>query len=76
MQGSETLEFRPFYVKVEQVRPLLLFFSICADLLHSAIDQVLCVTVDSAQVLAGHHLVILWNASVSLLLVIQELFAQ
>ena len=76
LQWSETLEFCPLDVEVQEVGPLLLFFRISTYLFDSAVDQVFCVPVDCTKVLPRHHLVVLWNASVSLLLIFKELLAE
>ena len=76
LQWSESLELSPLDIEVEQVGSLLLLFRICADLLDGAIDQVFGVPVNRSKVSACHHLVIARNASISLLLVLQELFPE
>lgn len=74
LQGSETRKLSPLDVEIEQVGTLLLFLGICTDLFDSAVNQVLRVSVNGAKVFACHHLVILWNATISFFLIFQELF--
>ena len=76
LQGCEPLELGPFDVEVEQVGSLLLFFSICSDLLDRAIDQVLGMPVDGAEILASHHFIVTRDASIALLLILKELLSE
>ena len=76
LQWSEPLELVPLDIEVKQVSPLLLLFRIRPDLLDSAIDQVFGVPVNRTKVPTGHHLVIARDSSISLLLVLQELFPE
>ena len=76
LQGSKPLKLCPLNVKVKQVGSLLLFFSICSDLLDSTIDQVLGMPVDSAKIFASHHLIVARDASITLLLIFQELLSE
>lgn len=76
LQRSESLELGPLDVEVEKVRSFLLLFGVCTDLLDRPVDQVLCVPVNCTEVSAGHHLVVAWDASVALLLVLKELLPQ
>ena len=69
LKRSETLEFCPLDVEIEQVSSLLLFFGIGADLLDRSIDQVLSVPVNGSQVSSCHHLVVAGDATIALLLV-------
>lgn len=76
LKRREMRELAPFDVEVEKVCALLLFLSVGTDLLDSAIDEVLCVAINGAQVLSSHHFVVLRNASIALFLILEELLPQ
>ena len=76
LQWCETHEFIPFNVEIEQVCSLLLFLGIGSNLLDRPVDQVLSVPINSTEVFSSHHLVVAWDAAVTLFLIFKELFAE
>ena len=76
LQWCETHKLIPFDVEIEQVCSLLLFLGIGSNLFDRPVDQVLGVPVNSTEVFSSHHLVVAWDATVTLFLIFKELFAE
>ena len=76
LEWRKLLEVFPLNVDIEQVSSLLFLLCVGTDLLDCSVDQVLGMAVNCSMLSAGHHLVVLGNASVAFLLLFDELLPQ